>query len=132
MSFRSRDNTQESYFGQNMTCQSHQNETIYSPSKCCIYDSLVTIHLALFCDCTAQFLSQLFGNLNVCFLASQGYNAKNTYFTAFIINYRLLTLKIRPRSPKYKQLFPSYQQCICASFIKICSLVQKIKSGNET
>ena len=45
--------------------------------------------------------------------------------------YRLLTLKIRPRSPKYKQLLPSYQQCICASFIKICSLVQKIKSGNE-
>ena len=45
--------------------------------------------------------------------------------------YRLLTLKIRPMSPKYKQLFPSYQQCICASFIKICSLVQKIKSGNE-
>ena len=45
--------------------------------------------------------------------------------------YRLLTLKIRPRSPKYKQLFPSYQQCIYASFIKICSLVQKIKSVNE-
>ena len=41
--------------------------------------------------------------------------------------YRLLTLKIRPRSPKYKQLFQSYQQCICAGFIKICSLVQKIK-----
>ena len=43
----------------------------------------------------------------------------------------LLTLKIRPMSPKYKQLFPSYQQCICASFIKIYSLVQEIKSGNE-
>ena len=40
--------------------------------------------------------------------------------------YWLLTLKIRPRSPKYIQLFPSSQQCICASFIKICSLVQKI------
>ena len=52
---------------------------------------------------------------------------KHTFYSL----YRLLTLKIRPRSPKYKQLFLSYQQCICASFIKICSLVQKIKSRNE-
>ena len=56
---------------------------------------------------------------------------RDTMLKTHILQPRLLTLKIRPRSPKYNQLFPSYQQCISASFIKICSLVQKIKPGNE-
>ena len=43
----------------------------------------------------------------------------------------VVTLKIKSRSPKSNQLFTTSQHCIFASFIKICSLVQKIKSGNE-
>ena len=42
-----------------------------------------------------------------------------------------VTLKIGSRSPKSNQFVPPSQQCICASLVKICSLVQKIKSGNE-
>ena len=39
-----------------------------------------------------------------------------------------VTLKIRMRSPKSNQLFLLFQQCICASLLKICPLVQKIMS----
>ena len=40
-----------------------------------------------------------------------------------------LTLKITSRSPKSNQLFPSSQQCIDASLVKIRQLVQKIMHG---
>ena len=39
--------------------------------------------------------------------------------------YRMVTLKIRSRSPKSNQLFPPSQQCIYPSFVKIHPLVQK-------
>ena len=35
-------------------------------------------------------------------------------------------------SPKSNQLFPSSQQCIYASLVKIHQLVQKIMQGNES
>ena len=42
-----------------------------------------------------------------------------------------VTLKIRSRSPKSNQPFPSSQQCIYASLVKIHRLVQKITHGNH-
>ena len=43
-----------------------------------------------------------------------------------------MALKIRSRSLKSNQLFPSSKQCIFASFVKIHQLVQKIMHGNES
>ena len=42
-----------------------------------------------------------------------------------------MTLKIRTRSPKFNQFFPSSQQCIYASLVKIHILVQKITNRNH-
>ena len=42
-----------------------------------------------------------------------------------------MTLKIRSRSPKSKQLILHSQQCIYKSFVKIHPLVQKITNGNQ-
>ena len=42
-----------------------------------------------------------------------------------------VSLKLRSRSPKSNQLFPSSQQCIYASFVKIHQPVQKIMHLNE-
>ena len=44
--------------------------------------------------------------------------------------YRMVTLKIRSRSPKSNQLFPSSKHCIYASLVKIHSLIQKIMHVN--
>ena len=44
--------------------------------------------------------------------------------------YRMVTLKIMPRSPKSNQLFTSSRQCIYASLVKINQLVQKITHVN--
>ena len=43
-----------------------------------------------------------------------------------------MALKIRSRSLKSYQLFPSSKQCINASFVKIHQLVQKIMHGKES
>ena len=42
-----------------------------------------------------------------------------------------MTLKIGSRSPKFNQLVPPSQQCICASLVKIRPSVQRITRGNE-
>ena len=42
-----------------------------------------------------------------------------------------VTLKIRSRSSKSNQHFPSSQHCIYASLVKIHPLVQKITQGNN-
>ena len=42
-----------------------------------------------------------------------------------------MTLKIKSRSPKSKQIITPSQHCIYASLVKICPLVQKIIPGNE-
>ena len=56
-------------------------------------------------------------------------NARKPYIAHFKVP--PVTLKIRSRSPKSNQLFPSSKQCIYAIFVKIHNLVQKIMHGNE-
>ena len=49
----------------------------------------------------------------------------------WFILYRMVTLKIKSRSPKSNQLFPPFQQCIYASLVKIHRLVQKTMNRKE-
>ena len=86
--------------------RSPKSNQLFTPSHHCIYASLVKI----------------------CPLV-QKITARNEI--SYITKRSLWPWKLSQGHQKYKQLFPSSQQCICASFIKICSLVQKIKSGNE-
>ena len=61
--------------------------------------------------------------------SSEDYTRK-PYFGHFKVPH--VTLKIRSILPKSNQLFPSSQQCIYASLVKIHRLVQKIVNGNES
>ena len=46
--------------------------------------------------------------------------------------FRLVSLKIRSRSPKSNQLFPPSQQCNYPSFVKIHPLVQKKQKRKQS
>ena len=63
---------------------------------------------------------------------STGSEDKSTEMKFDTLKKVTVTLKIKSRSPKSNQLFTPSQHCIYASLVKICPLVQKITTGNET
>ena len=127
--------------------QGHQNliSTFPYPQQC-IYPSLVKIHLFVqkithrnhILDISSAPLTtnQLFSFPQQCIYASlvkvhqlvqkimQGKESRSWHFWTF--QSAPVTKKIRSRSQKSNQFFPSSQQCIYPSLVKIHQLVQKI------